>query len=350
MRFADPGILYLLLLLPVLAGGAVVAARVRRRRLQEFAGGAAHLEAFARQVSVHRRAAKTLLLLLAAAAGIVAAARPQWGGKLESVERSGVDVVVALDASLSMAVEDVAPNRLEAARQSAGALIGRLGGDRVGLVTFAGRASLNCPLTVDHEAARLFLEAVDLDAVAVPGTALADALVRASEAFELDGASPVEEGGRAIVLFTDGENHEEGIAEATSRLVRTGVNVYAVGVGSPGGGPIPLVDADGRTTGFKKDREGRVVTSRLEEAVLEDLAIETGGRYYRATPAGLEIDEIVEEIAGLDAREFGNVLRTRYEERFHVPLAVALLALLAEALIPDRKRRIPSPAAGGENP
>ncbi len=336
MRFAEPTLLWLLLLLPVLAALALLGSRVRRRALARFAGGTEHLGRFSGEVGSNRRAVKTLLLLVAMAAGVLAAARPQWGTRLEPITRRGVDVVVVLDTSVSMLADDVAPNRLALARHAAASLLQRLSGNRVALVTFAGKATLACPLTLDQGAAILLLEAVDAEAVPVPGSAIADALRTAVRAF---GGAASEGRQRAIVVFSDGEDHEGGIDEAIRATREGGATVHAIGCGTARGSPIPLGDSSGASRGFKKDSEGRVVTTRLDESVLEKLALGTDGHYYRATPAEEEINEIVRAIAGMDARELGTVLRTKYEERFQIPLALALAALLAETVLSDRRRR-----------
>jgi Ca-activated chloride channel family protein len=345
MRFARPELLWLLLLLPVLAAGLLAAAARRRRALDRFAGGAANRIRFLDEVSSHRRAAKALLWLLAAGCAIVAAARPQWGTRLEPITRTGIDVVVAIDTSRSMAAEDVPPDRLGQATHAAASLVSRLAGNRVALITFAGRATLICPLTVDHGAVKLFLDTIEIDSAPVPGTALAEALRVALRAFgEPERASSRT---RAIVLFTDGEDHEGKLDEALSALKRGGVAVYAVGTGTGSGGPIPLRDDHGNVGGYKKDREGRVVTTRLDEEALGAVALKTDGRYYRATPSEIEIEEIARALAGMDAREFGTVLRVRYEERFQIPLGLALVALLAEACLSDRRRKAGETAGAG---
>jgi len=336
MRFADPQVLWWLLAVPVLGAGALIAASRRRAALRRFAGGDPQVSRFLHEVSAHRRAVKTLLWLLAATCGVIAVARPQWGTRLEPITRAGVDVVIAIDTSQSMAAEDVAPNRLVQAVHAAGSLIERLAGNRVGLVTFAGQASLICPLTVDHGAAKLFLETVELDSAPAPGTSLAKGLRVAAAAFGGDGAAAPST--RAVVLFTDGEDHEGEIDEAISALTRAGVAVYCVGTGTARGAPIPVKDSHGNLAGYKKDREGRVVTTRLDEEALGKVALESQGRYYRATPSEIEIEEIARALAGMDAQEFGTVLRVRYEERYQVPLAIALGALIVEAWLGDRRR------------
>lgn len=337
MRFVHPEYLWLLLGLPVMALLAWWTIRRRRRALQSFAGGPAFLTRFNDTVSVHRRAAKILLVYLALACGIVAAARPQWGTRLEQVTRGGSDLVAVLDTSLSMSAEDVAPSRLGMARHTIDRLIRKLEGDRVALVTFAGRATLACPLTLDHAAVRLFLDATDAESVPVAGTSLADALQAAIRAFgEREPSAGARS--RAIVLFTDGEDHEGGMDEILADLKTAGVAVYAVGVGTTRGAPIPLRDASGAAVGYKTAQDGKVVTTRLDETVLEQLALATGGRYYRATASLIEVDEIVQALSALDTQEFGAVLRARREERYQIPLALGFLALLAETMFGDRRR------------
>jgi len=337
MRFAAPEFLWALLLLPPLAL-ATWGAHVRRRNaLRRFAGGDAFLERFGREVSVHRRAAKMLLLYLGLASVIVALARPQWGTRLEPITREGSDLVIILDTSLSMATEDLAPNRLGHAKHAIAALLDQTEGDRVALVTFAGMADLTCPLTLDRAAVRLFLDSLDVDAVPIPGTALAEALGLATRTLRVDSPIAVERG-RAVVLFTDGEDHEGGIDEIAPSLARQGIPVYAIGCGTERGGPIPIQSETGVASGYKKDSEGRVVTSHIDEPLLESLALATGGRYYRATAGEDEVRQIAELVLGMQGGELGSQLRTRYEERFQIPLAIGLLALLAETLLGDRRR------------
>lgn len=338
MRFLYPQMLWLLLLLPL--GGLAMAWSVTRRgrALEKFAGGREFAARFRGEVSAHRRAVKSLLIFAALFAVIVAAARPQWGTRLEPIERKGVDVVVVLDTSLSMAADDIAPSRIDQARNQIDALIEKLAGNRVALVTFAGQATLTCPLTLDHTAVRLFLETVEIETMQVPGTAMADALRLAVRAFG-DDERPGEERGRAVILFSDGEDHEGGTEDVLDEVEQGGIVVHAVGCGSTRGGPIPLRDESGVVVGYKKDREGKVVTTRLDEGVLEQLALGSGGRYHRATSAGAEVEEIVQALTSLDAREYGAVLRTRYEERFQVPLGIAVILLLAETVLGDRRGR-----------
>ena len=337
MRFAEPQWLWLLAVGPLLALAAWSVYVGRRKALRRFAGGAEFVPRFTGDVSVHRRAIKLLVLYLGLAALPVTLARPQWGTRLEQITRRGSDVVIVLDASLSMSAEDLAPNRLEQAKHAIGSLLDELAGDRVGLATFAGRGQLSCPLTVDHGAIRLFLESIDAEAVQLPGTALASALETGLQALRID-EREMDDRGRALVLFTDGEDHAGELDPVLGELSGRGVPVYVVGSGTPRGGPIPLRDAAGMLTGYKKDREGKVVTTRLNESVLEEIALETGGLYYRATTNEVEVDEIGQALRTLSQGELGSELRTRYEERFQIPLIVAWLALVVETVLGDRRR------------
>jgi Ca-activated chloride channel family protein len=336
MRFAEPQLLLALVVLPLAGLAAAWSAARRRRALERFAGGRPWVGRFTEEVSPHRRALKLLLLGLGTGAALVALARPQWGTRMEEVTRRGTDVVVVLDTSLSMATEDLAPSRLARAKHAVRALVDRLAGDRVALVTFAGKAEMLVPLTLDHAAIALFLDAVEVDEVGVPGTSIAEGLRIAARTLALDETGS--DRGRSIVLVTDGEDHQGGIEAVLPELERAGLQVWAIGTGTGEGGPIPLRDERGTVSGYKKDREGRVVTSRLDEAVLEELARSTQGRYVRLTASGEEIDAVAEGLAGLEAGELGVTLRARYDERFQVPLVVALLALVVETLLGDRRR------------
>jgi Ca-activated chloride channel family protein len=340
VRFATPTVLWLLLALPLVAACGLWLRARRLAALRRFAGGEQLLERFTSEVSVHRRAVKALLVGLAFVSAILALARPQWGTRLEEIERAGSDVVVVLDTSLSMAAEDLPPNRLLHAAHAIDSLLQRIPGDRVALVSFAGEPTVNCPLTLDHAAVRLFLDAIDVHTVAAPGSALADALAAAVALFEEEAArGTAGQRGRAIVLFTDGEDHEGGLERAIEVLDEAGIPVHAVGCGTAAGSPIPLRDPTGLLTEYKKDANAQVVTTRLDEATLEQLALETGGTYHRATPAELEVEEVARALSTLEGGEFGSVVRTRWEERYRIPLAIALVALAAESLLGDRRRR-----------
>ena len=332
-RFASILALSGLVLVPVLGIFLWLAAAARRRALERFAD-LDLVDRLAMSVSHRARFWKSVLLVSAVGLCVVALARPQFGTRVETVRREGMDIVVALDLSSSMLAEDIAPNRLERSKLEIQRLIARLSGDRVGLVAFAGQAFVQSPLTSDYGAARLFLNAMDTDLMPVQGTDVGEALRVALDSF--DGQQSTDH--RIVLLVTDGEDHEGAIDEMVSRAVESEVRIYTVGVGSSEGVPIPEFGTDGRRRGFKRDEEGAVVTTRLEEATLRRIADATGGALFRSTPEASELTALIDEIETLGGREIDSREITRFEEQFQVFLGLALALLFIEAMVPDRKR------------
>lgn len=274
------------------------------------------------------------LLLVAAAASLVAAARPQFGSRIVQVKRSGIDLIVALDASASMDAADVVPNRLARSRREIVDLMGRLRGDRIGIVVFEGEAFLLCPLTLDYGAARLFLDAAETRMLPTPGSDLAEAIRTCLRSFPKEGNRS-----RAIVVFSDGESHAADVMQAVEEARAADVRIFTVGVGTPGGQPIPEHDDAGGVIGYKKDRGGQVVLSRLDEATLRRVAEETGGRYYPATLAGGEIEAIYKGLSEMEQAELKAGLRSRHEERFQLLAGLAALCLIGQLAWPRAPRR-----------
>jgi Ca-activated chloride channel family protein len=338
MRFAAPGYLWLLFGLPVLAGLFVLSFR-RRRRALEALGDLRLVRRLSTSASLERRIIKAALVGAAAFFLVLALARPQWGTKLESVTRRGVDVIIAVDTSTSMLAEDVKPSRLAQARAAVASFIDLLRGDRVGLVAFAGTAYVACPLTLDSTAASMFVDVLDTDLIPVQGTAIARAIQAATSAFR-----PGERRYKVLVLLTDGEDHEGSVMAAARAAAAEGIIIYTIGVGSPSGEPIPLRSARGDIIGYKEDKNHRKVTSRLGEADLEAVALATGGRYFRSTPDGIELQRVYEEISRMDQRTLSGRMLSAYEERYQMPLAAALLILALESALPDRRRGGAAPA------
>jgi len=341
MRFASPGYLWLLLALPVLALGFVLLFRKRRRALEAF-GDLPLINRLTTSASTERRVIKAALVLGATFFLVLALARPQWGASLEEVSRRGIDLIVAVDTSLSMMAEDVKPSRLAQARAAISSLLDLLEGDRVGLVAFAGSAYVACPLTLDYAAASMFVDVLDTDLIPVKGTGIAAAIRKSTEAFKTE-----DRRNKVLILITDGEDHEGDVSGAAQAAGEAGVIIYTIGVGSPSGQPIPLRDRRGKMTGYKDDKEHRKVTSRLGESTLEEIAIATGGRYFRSTAEGIELRRIYEEIGGMDRKTMSSRLQSAYEERYPVPLALALALLAIEIALGDRKSRQTSLADPG---
>lgn len=332
-RFQAAEALWGLAAVPVLAVLFWWTFRARRRVLDRF-GDSPLVARLTRSVNRRGRVTGAVLLTLAAALLVLALARPQFGTRVETVRSQGRDVMVVLDVSRSMRAQDVAPSRLERARLEIGRLIRGLDGDRVGLVAFAGDAFVQSPLTVDYAAALLFLNAMDTDLVPVQGTDLGLALDVGIDAFE-EGASGED---RVMVVVTDGEDHEGEIDAALERAAEAGIRIHTVGIGSPDGVPIPTFDAEGRREGFYRDDEGNVVTTRLEEGTLRRIAEATGGRYVPAYGGSTGLRELVDEVAAGAGEERESRQVTQYEEQYQIFLGLAILLVLAEALVPDRKK------------
>lgn len=336
MHFAQPECLNLLWGIPILAALLIWSFRRRRRRLESFVS--AHLVAqLTRDFSRTRALARAGLLVGSFIFGIVASARPQWGVRLETVRRHGVDIIAALDTSYSMNTEDVAPSRLAKAKSEIRTLLGKLKGDRIGLVSFAGAATIQCPLTLDYGAASLFLDIASTETIPEPGTSLAQALRTASKAFIAK-----ERKYKVLVVFTDGEDLEGDVDSAVKKAKEEGVIIYTVGIGTPEGRPIPVRDAKGDIIEYHRAPGGQVVISRLDERTLAEIASSTGGRYFRATTSGSELDEIYDEISRLEKKELESRLVQNFEDHFQYPLALAILCLLLEAWVTEKRKPGPS--------
>jgi Ca-activated chloride channel family protein len=332
-RFVSTEILFGLLLVPALALFYWGTRQARKRALAEF-GDLELVQKLSATLSRKGRVAKSIFMLVAVAFLILALARPQFGTRVETVRSEGQDVMVALDVSRSMMAEDVTPNRLERARLEIMRILQRLDGDRIGLVAFAGNAFVQSPLTVDYGAAALFLNAMDPDLIPIQGTNLGEALTVSLDAFE-EGTRD----SRVLIVVTDGEDHEGEIEAALERALDDGVQIHTVGIGSLDGVPIPEIDASGVRSGFIRDEDGAVVTTRLDESTLQRVAEVTGGRYFAALGPGANLDPLVQEITGGEGRELEAREITQFDEQFQVFLGLALVLLLAEGLIPERRRK-----------
>jgi tetratricopeptide (TPR) repeat protein len=334
LRFAHPDYLWALLAIPLLALGFFFLHRWRKVLLRRFVSEPLTSQ-LAPDASTAKRTVKQALLLLSLACLIVAAANPQVGTRLEEVKREGIDLFIALDVSLSMKAEDIRPSRLEKAKRDVSDLLRKLEGDRVGLVVFAGEAFVQFPLTADYSAADLFINAVDVEAVPVPGTMIGSAIEVALKSFRKD--LPTQ---KAIVVVSDGENTEGDITGAVDKARKEGVRVFAIGMGTPDGSPIPIYGATGERTDYKHDRAGNIVLTKLDESALQQIALTTGGSYRRATNAGNEIDEIHKELAALQKTEMGSLQVTGFEDQFHYPLTLAIILLMIELLLSERRGRL----------
>lgn len=332
MRFAAPHAFWLLLIAPLLACFFIYAFQKKAKTLKRFA----QVEMLRRMtdgISRKRQVLKAFLLILVAIFSVLTLARPQFGTKMEMMHRKGLDVVVAVDVSLSMYAEDIKPNRMARSKQEIGKFVDRLSGDRIALVAFAGEAFLQCPLTMDYGAFKIFLDILGPDLIQTPGTDIGSALEASIKAFD-----PKDRKYRVIVLLTDGEDHSGQAEKMAEEAARQGITIFTVGIGLAQGVPIPLKDDQGNVT-YKKDSQGNIVTSKLDEEMLQKIALTTNGKYYHAEPGRFELEAILKEINQKEKRELESERMSQYEDRFQIPLGIALFLLIAEMLISDRKRR-----------
>ncbi|MBC8204757.1 VWA domain-containing protein [bacterium] len=325
IKFAHPIFLWFLITAPIGLMFIIITERIRRRERKAFI--ASHLlPRMVPDITDGKALLKKLLLLTGLIFLIIAAADPQIGTKLEEVKREGVDIMAAVDVSNSMMAEDVRPSRLVKAKHELSSFIDRLKGDRIGLIAFAGAAFVQCPLTLDYSAAQLFADVMDTSLIPVQGTAIAEAVNLAVRSYV-----GKEESRKVLVLITDGEDHEEKVKEAVDEAVKAGITIYTLGMGSPAGAPIP-----GRS-GYLQDKSGSVVLSRLNESLLSDIALQSGGAYYRATTGEDELDKIYGKIFGMEKTELGSQKVTDYEDRFQYFAAVGFLLILSEIMISERR-------------
>lgn len=275
---------------------------------------------------------KAGILLIAGALCVAALMRPQLGYKLEEVKRRGMDIFIAVDVSKSMLAEDVKPNRLQRSKLAILDMLKNLQGDRVGLIAFAGSAFIQCPLTSDYNGFLLSLNDLDAGIIPKPGTSISSAIKEALKGFQ-GGAKKY----RVLIIISDGEDHEGEIDAASKEAAKEGVAVYCIGIGNPDGELITVTDAEGNK-GFLKDKEGKVVKTRLNEALLQKIALATGASYVRATPTEFGLNLLYNErISKMEKRELETKIKKRYYERYQIPLALALILLLVEPFISERK-------------
>ena len=305
-----------------------VAAMVPQARLDRVLRGGGTTQGIAKGVTL----GLGLFFLFVAAAG------PQCGERTELVQRSGIDLVVAIDASTSMLARDVKPSRIERAKLEVTALLDRLNGDRVGLVVFAGDAFIQCPLTTDYAAARLFLRAVEPLSMATQGTAIADALYQAREVLDGGGRG---DAGKAVLLITDGEDQRGDALAAASDLAEAGIRIFAVPIGSTEGEPIPVLDRAGNLTGYKKDKEDRTVLTRTDIKGLGELTARGNGALLAGGGADLGVLKFLPELERIHKGEFESRLSVQYDDKypwFAWPAFALLCAAAALGEGPLRRR------------
>jgi Ca-activated chloride channel homolog len=328
--FAKPEMLFWLLLLPLCSVFLSITWYRKTRALQRF-GSAQLVRKLVAQTSFNKQIMKRILLLVAMLFVILSLAHPRWGELEEEVERMGIDILVALDTSTSMLAEDIKPNRLAKARAEIRGLVSRLEGDRIGIINFAGEALVQCPLTLDYSAALIMLDEVAAGSIAMPGTNLSAALKKSLQTFVAK-----ENKYKILILMTDGENTIEDPLPVAKELAKAGVKVFTIGIGNPNGTPIPVRDEKGQLQ-YKRDKQGKLVQSKLDERILRAIAYETDGVYFRASAGEFELDRIYEDIRAEEEKELHSQVFSRKVERYRWFLIPALLLLVWEMLVSERR-------------
>ena len=326
-RFEEPTYLYLLLLLPFLAAFYLYSNYRRRKAIRKF-GDPVLMAQLMPDVSKYRPDVKFWLVFAAIGLFAVLLARPQFGSKLETVKRQGVEVMIALDISNSMLAQDVQPSRLEKAKRLVAQLVDKMENDKVGMIVFAGDAFTQLPITSDYISAKMFLESITPSLISKQGTAIGAAINLATRSF-----TPQEGVGRAVIVITDGENHEGGAVEAAKAAAEKGIQVSVLGVGMPDGAPIPVEG----TNDFRRDRDGNVVVTRLNEQMCQEIAQAGDGIYVRVDNSNAAQKVIAQEINKMAKADVETQVYTEFNEQFQAVAWIILLLLLAEMLILERK-------------
>ncbi len=331
-RFANYEYLTLANLLPLLIVVFFIIL-YRKKKLLQRIGETSLIKQLMPEVSQTRHIIKFFLLMIALSFIIVVLARPQYGTKLQKVKRKGVELMIALDVSRSMLAEDIQPDRLTRAKMAISKLVDKLQNDRIGFIVFAGDAYMQIPITIDYAAIKTFLPSINTNIVPSQGTDVASAIQLASRSF-----NPESELEKALIIITDGENHQGEPIEAAQMAAEKGINIHTIGVGSPSGTPIPIEKKYGNQS-FKKNEEGKVVISKLDETVLKKISAAGNGMYIRATNANLGLDKLFKEISKMEAKEMETRIYSDYKEQFQYFAAIALFFILLDFIILGRKNR-----------
>ena len=329
-RFGEPVYLYLLIILPILVGLYLYSNYRRRKKIAQY-GDPELLAHLMPDVSKYRPDVKFWLVFAALAMVIFMLARPQFGSKMETVKRQGVETVVALDISNSMLAQDVTPSRLEKSKKLISRLVETFNNDKVAMIVFAGEAFTQLPITSDYVSAKMFLETISPSLITTQGTDIRGAIDLAMKSF-----TPNEGVGRAIVLITDGENHEDDAVKAAAAAAEKGIHVNIVGMGDPKGSPIPVDSSNN----YMKDKDGNVVITKLNEEMCQEIAAAGHGTYVRADNTNSALRALQKEIDKMNKSELDSKVYSEYDERFQTFAWIALILLLVDFMTLDRKNRV----------
>jgi Ca-activated chloride channel family protein len=328
-RFGNPYILFLILIVPVLYAGYIFYRINHKSRLKKF-GNPQLINQLMPLYSGFRSTLKFTLLMVAISFLIIALARPQFGSKLREVKQKGIEMIIALDVSNSMLATDISPTRLDRAKQAINSLVGKMHDDQIGMIVFAGDAYTQLPITADYISAKLFLLNINTDMVSRQGTAIGQAINLGMNSF-----TQSESASKAIVIISDGENHEGDAIEAAKTANDKGIKIYTIGIGSTEGSLIPRPDGKGYVT----DRQGNPVTTRMNPDMLNQIAAAGGGKFVQATTNNVGLHDLYSDLKKLEKAEIQKQVYSEYDDQFGYFVAAALLLILAEILILERKNK-----------
>ncbi len=330
-RFAHPEYFYLMLVIPAFFI-LFILSRIGRRRSLRLFGDRALIAQLMPSVSGNRPVIKFLLWMLALGMIVSALAQPQFGSKLVTSKRKGVELIIALDVSNSMMAEDIKPNRLERAKRAIAKLTERLRNDKIGLIVFAGQAYVQLPITTDYVSAKLFLDAINTSIVPVQGTAIGAAIQMAVKSF-----TPDFTGSKAVIVITDGENHEDDAIGAAKEAMEKKIIVHTIGMGLPQGAPIPVGGTGSRD--FMKDKQNNIVVTKLDENMLTQISAAGGGTYIRANNAEVGLNNLFNEIEKMEKSELNSRDYAEYNDQFPLFILLALCFIMLDFMILDRKNK-----------
>jgi Ca-activated chloride channel family protein len=327
INFAQAQYLLLIFLIPVFFIVQAVLQRLRRRRIRKF-GDERLVNQMMPSYSKTKVWVRQTLYSLAFFFFVIGLARPQIGARLKEQEIKGAEIIIAMDVSNSMLAEDYSPNRLDRAKLAISRLVDKLRDDRIGLIVFAGNSFVQLPITTDYVSAKMFLNSISTESVPIQGTAIGEAINTAIRSF-----SAQSEKSRAVIVITDGENHEDDPVAAAKQAAEMGVRVFTIGVGSPEGKPIPM---DGE---LLKDKDGNIVVTRLDETVLQDVAAAGNGAYVRAGNSEFGLNPIIDDIRKMEDEKYSSIVFEEFDEQFMYFMAIALFFFVLEMLVGDRRSK-----------
>ncbi len=332
MILANKIFLYFFIFVPLILLLSFLGFLIKKNRIEKFAGSFVFSELFKEQV-FSRQYLKLFLNIFVFIFLIISLLDPKFGKKESVIKRKGIDIIIAIDTSLSMLAEDIKPNRMTIAKAELGNLIDELSINKMGLIAFAGESILECPLTLDYNAVKMFLDFINVDEVPIQGTDISKVIDLAINTFDKK-----EKSYKVLILLTDGEDHNSGYLKKLDEAAKEGIKIFTIGIGNKQGEMIPIRDENGKLLEYKKDKYGKNVLSKLDEKLLQEISNKTGGKYYYSKTGILDTNLIVKDINGIETKSLSNSLIEQYEHKYYYFLIVAIFIFLINLFIRENKK------------